>query len=60
MADEQPKRAPGSGPQDPKKGMNFYWIYALIATILIGMLIFQSGGDGTATNYFEFKKYHFL
>ncbi len=57
MADEQPKRAPGSGPQDPKKGMNFYWIYALIATILIGMLIFQSGGDGTATNYFEFKKY---
>ena len=57
MADEQPKRAPGSGSQDPKKGMNFYWIYALIATILIGMLIFQSGGDGTATNYFEFKKY---
>ena len=57
MADEQPKRAPGSGPQDPKKGMNFYWIYALIATVLIGMLIFQSGGDGTATNYFEFKKY---
>jgi cell division protease FtsH len=57
MADEQPKRAPGSGSQDPKKGMNFYWIYALIATVLIGMLIFQSGGDGTATNYFEFKKY---
>jgi ATP-dependent metalloprotease FtsH len=54
MAEEQ-RRTPGS--PDPKKGMNFYWIYALIATILIGMLLFQGGGEGNATSYAEFKKY---
>jgi hypothetical protein len=55
MADEQQRRKPGSGVPDPKKGMNFYWIYALIATILIGMLLFNSGSDGRPTDYYKFK-----
>lgn len=55
MAEEQPRRNSGSGIPDPKKGMNFYWIYALIATILIGMLLFNSGSDGRPTDYSKFK-----
>lgn len=55
MADEQQRRKSGSGVPDPKKGMNFYWIYALIATILIGMLLFNSGSDGRPTDYYKFK-----
>lgn len=53
MAEEQRK----GQPTDPKRGMNFYWIYALIATILIGMFLFNSGSDGKATDYYKFKQY---
>ncbi len=54
MAEEQRR---SQSPVDPKKGMNFYWIYALIATILIGMFLFNSGSDGKATDYYKFKQY---
>lgn len=55
MSDEQRKKAPSAGGSDPKKGMNFYWVYALIATVLIGMLLFGSGSDGKSTDYSKFK-----
>jgi len=42
--------------QEPKKSMNFYWVYAVIAMILIGMMIFNSGGEGRETTYQKFKK----
>jgi ATP-dependent metalloprotease FtsH len=61
MADEQKeKRGPGSGPQgggDNKKQMNFYWIYALIAMVLIAMMVFNSSGDGKQIDYRVFKTY---
>jgi cell division protease FtsH len=59
MSEEQPKRkpgVPGSGSKEPKKGMNFYWVYALIATVLIAMLLFNSGSDGKPTDYSKFKQ----
>ncbi len=46
----------GNKPDD-KKSMNFYWIYALIAMGLIGMMIFNSSGDGTEIGYQKFKAY---
>ncbi|MBL0314659.1 MAG: ATP-dependent zinc metalloprotease FtsH [Flavobacteriales bacterium] len=61
MADEQKdNKRPAGGPQgggDGKKQMNFYWIYALIAMVLIGMMVFNSSGDGKQIDYREFKAY---
>ncbi|MCC6600495.1 MAG: ATP-dependent zinc metalloprotease FtsH [Crocinitomicaceae bacterium] len=61
MADEQQRREPrgsvGSGGQEPKKGMSFYWVYAMIAMLLIGMMIFNGSGDGHQETYSVFKKY---
>jgi len=63
---EQPKnmKKPGPNPKMPgnlgdseKKSMNFYWIYALIAMALIGMMVFNSGGDGKLIDYRDFKSY---
>lgn len=54
MADQQkPKQAP----TDPKKSLNFYWIYAIIAMVLIGMMIFSSGSDGVAVDDSDFREY---
>lgn len=54
-------KKPAPGPKVPgdqdKKSLNFYWIYALIAMALIGMMVFNSGGDGKAIDYREFKTY---
>jgi ATP-dependent metalloprotease FtsH len=61
MADEQKdNKRPAGGPPvggDGKKQMNFYWIYALIAMVLIGMMVFNSSGDGKQIDYREFKAY---
>lgn len=46
----------GNG-NDPKKSLNFYWIYAIIAMILIGMMVFNSNGEGKLIDYREFKNY---
>ncbi len=59
MSDEQrdPKKKgmpPGDG---EKKSMNFYWIYILIAMVLIGMMVFSSGNDGKQVDFREFKSY---
>ncbi len=39
-----PKSKKGSGKENPKKPFNFYWIYAIIGVILIGLNLFQFGG----------------
>ncbi len=36
--------------------MNFYWVYAAIAMVLIGMMIFNSGSEGRETDYLKFKE----
>ena len=43
-------------PEVPK-GFNFYWIYGIIAAILIGMMFFNSSGDGKETDYARFKQF---
>jgi ATP-dependent metalloprotease FtsH len=55
MSEEQGKEPQGKG-TDPKKGLNFYWVYAAIAMVLIGMMIFNSGSEGRETDYFKFKQ----
>lgn len=55
MTEEQGKDQKLKG-SDSKKGMNFYWIYAAIAMVLIGMMIFNSGSDGRETDYSKFKQ----
>ncbi|MFY7972014.1 MAG: ATP-dependent zinc metalloprotease FtsH [Flavobacteriales bacterium] len=58
MSDEQRRapKGPIKGGDEPKKSMSFYWVYAAIAIILIGMMIFNSGGEGRETTYQKFKK----
>jgi cell division protease FtsH len=51
---EQQNPNPNSENQ-PKKSMNFYWVYAVIGAILIGMLMFQNGGPGKEVSYTKFK-----
>ncbi|HEY8404838.1 MAG TPA: ATP-dependent metallopeptidase FtsH/Yme1/Tma family protein, partial [Flavobacteriales bacterium] len=45
------------GKNDPKKQLNFYWVYAVIAIILIGMMVFNSSGEGKLIDYRVFKEY---
>lgn len=37
--------------------MNFYWIYALIGAVLIGMLMLNSGSGGQRIQYDQFVQY---
>jgi ATP-dependent metalloprotease FtsH len=58
MSEEQKDpRKPGQGSGGEKRSNNFYWIYALIAMVLIGLMVFNSGGDGTQIDYRDFKDY---
>jgi len=50
----KPQPIPGGG---DKRGGNFYWIYAILAMVLIGMMIFNSGSDGRQIDYRQFKQY---
>ncbi|NQX92372.1 MAG: ATP-dependent metallopeptidase FtsH/Yme1/Tma family protein, partial [Flavobacteriales bacterium] len=34
--------------------MNFYWIYAIIGALLLGMLLFNSSGGSDSISYNEF------
>ncbi|MFN8775728.1 MAG: ATP-dependent zinc metalloprotease FtsH [Flavobacteriales bacterium] len=57
MTEEQGKDQQGkTGGSEPRKGMNFYWVYAAIAMVLIGMMIFNSGSEGRETDYLKFKE----
>lgn len=57
---EQQNSNPNQNPENqPKKSMNFYWVYAVIGAILIGMLMFQNGGSGqeiSRTKFFSLAK----
>jgi len=47
---ENNNKKPGGRP------MNFYWIYAIIGVILIGMMMFQRGTEGKSISYQEFQQ----
>ena len=54
MSIEQDKKTPEGN--QPKKQMNFYWIYAVIGAVLIAMLMFNSGSNGDDISYAEFRE----
>jgi len=39
-----------------KPSLNFYWIYAVIVVLLLGMLMLNSGQDGCQIQWAEFKE----
>ena len=45
-----------SGDKQPKKSLNFYWIYALIGAVLLAMLVFNNSGSVAKMTYNEFKE----
>lgn len=51
---KNPDQTPGKG-KTPKKSLNFYWIYAIIAAVLIGMMMFNQGGEGREITFTQFK-----
>lgn len=56
MSDQNNKKL--SGPNNPMKGgFSFYWIYAVIAIVLIGLMIFNGSSDGSETNYSQVKSW---
>ena len=40
-----------------KGGFSFYWIYAVIAIVLIGLMIFNGSSDGSEANYAQVKSW---
>ena len=56
MSEENNKK-PG-GPNNPMKGgFSFYWIYAVIAIVVIGLMVFNGSSDGSETNYAQVKSW---
>lgn len=56
MSEDQnsnPKKPSG----EPKRSLNFYWVYVVITVVLIGMMVFNSGSDGREIDYQRFKNY---
>ena len=50
QAPKRPQAPKGNSKGNPKKQFNFYWIYAIIGVILIGLNLFQfSGGEKKTT-----------
>lgn len=49
----------GQKPANPSSGggFNFYWIYAIIAVVLIVMMIFNGNSEGTETDYAQVKNW---
>jgi len=43
-------------PNSPKTPINFYWIYALIAVVLISFAIMNMGASSVKTTYPDFKR----
>jgi ATP-dependent metalloprotease FtsH len=56
---QRDNRKPGAPREggEPKKPNSFYWIYVFIAVVLIGMMIFNSSGDGKNIDFLSFKSY---
>ena len=56
MSDQNNKKP--VGPNNPLKGgFSFYWIYAVIAIVLIGLMVFNGSSDGSETNYAQVKSW---
>ena len=55
MEDKQNQPAGSKG--EGKPSMNFYWIYAIIGVLLLGMLMMNSSQDGREIQWSEFKTY---
>ena len=56
MSDQNNKKP--VGPNNPMKGgFSFYWIYAVIAIVLIGLMVFNGSSDGSETNYAQVKSW---
>ena len=56
MSDQNTKK-PGCPNNPMKGGFSFYWIYAVIAIVLIGLMIFNGSSDGTEANYAQVKSW---
>jgi ATP-dependent metalloprotease FtsH len=56
MSDQNNKKSSGSN-NPMKGGFSFYWIYAVIAIVLIGLMIFNGSSDGSETNYAQVKSW---
>lgn len=56
MSDQNNKKPAGSN-NPMKGGFSFYWIYAIIAIVLIGLMIFNGSSDGTEANYAQVKSW---
>ena len=55
MSADKENNTPEGGRQG--RPMNFYWIYALIGAVLIGMLMLNSGSGGQRIQYDQFVQY---
>ncbi|MEY3598189.1 MAG: hypothetical protein RL521_611 [Bacteroidota bacterium] len=42
---------------DAPKNINFYWIYGVIAVVLIGMMFFNGSSEGRETDFSRFKQF---
>jgi ATP-dependent metalloprotease FtsH len=43
--------------KDSVKNVNFYWIYAVVGVLLLGMIMLNSDGGGSEIQFSEFKSY---
>jgi hypothetical protein len=43
--------------KDSGKNVNFYWIYAVVGVLLLGMIMLNSDGGGSEIQFSEFKSY---
>jgi cell division protease FtsH len=43
--------------KDSGKNVNFYWIYAVVGLLLLGMIMLNSDGGGSEIQFSEFKSY---
>ena len=58
MSDQNSNKGPQGSPggkKPPKKSLNFYWIYAVIAAVLIGMMMLNQGSEGREITYADFE-----
>ena len=58
MSDQNTNKGPQGSPggnKPPKKSLNFYWIYAVIAAVLIGMMMLNQGSEGREITYADFE-----
>ena len=47
----------GGGVDGPDKKINFYWIYAVVGVVLLGMIMLNSDGGGKEIQFSDFKTY---